>query len=56
MKKRGIGEKSFLKKKIGSRPGRPGHESTHRVNRVLPGCCIGRSFNKPGPVQPLGPG
>jgi hypothetical protein len=35
-------------------PGRPGYGSTRRVDWVLPGCCTGRSFNKPEPVQPPG--
>ena len=37
-------------------PSRPDHGSTRRVDRVLPGCCIKRSFNKSEPVQPPGPG
>ena len=36
------------------RPGHPGHGSTRRVDRVLPGHCNGRSFNKLEPVQPPG--
>jgi hypothetical protein len=35
-------------------PGLPGHGSTRRVDRVLPGYCPGRSFIKPEPVQPPG--
>jgi hypothetical protein len=40
----------WRKKIIGSRSGLPGSW----VDQVLPGCCPGRSFIKPGPVQPLG--
>ena len=36
------------------RPSRPGHGSTRRVDRVLPGHCTGRSLDKPKPVQPPG--
>jgi hypothetical protein len=32
--------------------GLPGYGLTRRVDQVLPGCCISRSFNKPEPVQP----
>jgi hypothetical protein len=35
-------------------PGHPGHGLTRRVDRVLPGRCTGRSFDKPEPVQPPG--
>jgi hypothetical protein len=35
-------------------PGHTGHGLTHRVDRVLPGRCTGRSFDKPEPVQPPG--
>ena len=38
----------------GYRPGHPGHGSTRRVDQVWPGRCIGRSFDKPEPVQPSG--
>jgi hypothetical protein len=38
----------------GSCPGLPGHGSTCRVDRVLPGYCPGQSFIKPEPVQPPG--
>jgi len=34
--------------------GHPGHGLTRRVERFLPGRCTGRSFDKPGPVQPPG--
>jgi len=37
-------------------PGHPGHGSTRRVIRVLPGCCTCRSFNNSEPVQQLGLG
>jgi len=51
-------QKPHLKRKKKISPGlvrvRPGHGSTRRVDRVLPGCCISRSFNKPEPVQPPG--
>jgi hypothetical protein len=51
-------EKPHLKKKtlglIRVRPSRQGHWSTHPVDRVLPGCCTGRSFNKSRPIQPSG--
>jgi len=36
----------------GSHPGRPGHGSTRWVDRVLPGHCTSRSFDKPGLVLP----
>jgi hypothetical protein len=42
---------TFEKKNIGSRPGSPGLPG-HGSTGVLPGCCTGRFFNKPGPVQP----
>jgi len=35
----------------GSHPGRPGHGSTRRVDRVWPVFYIHRSFEQPGPVQ-----
>jgi len=51
-----MGFKSHIWKK--KTPGvvwiRPGHGLTRRVDRVLPGCCPGRSFIKPEPVQPPG--
>ena len=57
-----VSNPTFEKKKkpkpglVRVRPGRPGPGSTHRVVRVWPGCCHSRSFVKPGPVQPPGPG
>jgi len=33
---------------------RPGHELTRRVTQVLPRCCPGKYFIKPGPIQPPG--
>ena len=55
MKKRGIEQKSHLKKKnIGSHLGRSGHGLTRRVDRVLSGYCTGRSFILLRPVQPSG--
>jgi hypothetical protein len=58
MKKEGYRRKTTFEKKktTGSRSGSPGHGSTRRVDRVWPGRCTGRSFNKPGPVQPPTPG
>jgi hypothetical protein len=56
MKKKGTGEKPNLKRKkntSGLVRIRPGHGLTYWV---LQGCCTGRSFNKPRPVQPPGPG
>ena len=54
------GQKPYLKKtkhRVSSRFSRvdrvmgwPGHGLTRRVARVLPGCCICRSFNKTKPV------
>jgi hypothetical protein len=54
-----MGFKSHIWKKkkgvlAGSRPGRPGHGLTHRVDQVWPGHCTDRYFDKPGPVQPPG--
>jgi len=40
-----------MKKKPGLAQVRLGNGSTRRVDRVLPGCCTSRSFNKPEPVQ-----
>jgi hypothetical protein len=38
---------------VGSHPGLSGSPGSW-VDRVLPSHCTGRSFNKPGPVQPPG--
>jgi hypothetical protein len=51
-------QKPHLKRKTnitGSCPGSPKSPGSW-VDRVLPGCCIKRSFNKSEPVQPPGPG
>jgi hypothetical protein len=47
----GIGEKSHLKKKTGSRPP---HRSTLWADRVWLGRCTNRSFDKPELIQPSG--
>ena len=56
MKKRGIGEKPHLKKKTsGFVRVRLGCQVMGRPTGstgVLLGCCTGRFFNKPEPVQP----
>jgi hypothetical protein len=44
------------KKTLGLVRVRLGHGSTRRVDQVLPGCCPGWFFIKPGPVQPPGSG
>jgi hypothetical protein len=52
MKKKDIGEKPHFKKNTRSCPDHLlGHGSTRRVDRVLPGCCTGWSFNKIEPIQ-----
>jgi len=56
MKKRGIGEKSHLKKKSGLIRVRSSHGSTRQINRVLLDCCTRRPFVLSEPVQPPGPG
>jgi len=55
-KKRYRRKTTFKKKKQDLVRVRWGHKSTYRVDQDLPSCCTGQSFNKPEPVQLLGPG
>jgi len=58
MKKEGYRRKTTCEKKKKTSglarvcPSRPGHGLTRRVDWVWPGRSTGRSFGKPGPVQP----
>jgi hypothetical protein len=52
MKKERYRRKIIFEKKTSGLRVRPGHGSTHQVDRVLSGCYTGQSFNKSGPIQP----